>query len=380
MELFSDKGKCCGCTACASACPKNAIVMKNDASGFVYPEINQELCVECGMCKRVCAFSTELIDSVSDKAPRVYAVVNKDTAVYKKSSSGGFFTALANEAINQNGVVYGAVFDKDFKVKHIRGTKQVDIEAMRGSKYVQSNLDGVFESVKNDLKASKLVMFVGTGCQVGGLKKYLNKDYDNLVTVDIVCHGVPSQKLFDDYKETLEKKYKAKVKSFSFRAKKLKGQIQDIEAVFDNGKVYSEYPDIDAYRNMFAKSFTLRPSCFECPYATGKRVGDITIGDFWGIEKALPDFKKELGNSLAIISTERGERLFNSVKEQLEVRESELQRALQPSLKSPAKKPANYNEVISDFEKNGYEYISKKYSIVPLTQRVKRKIKKALNR
>lgn len=379
MNLFLDKSSCCGCTACASICPKNAIIMKNDASGFAYPEVVESLCVECGLCKKVCPFNADVIDNTIQKAPKVYAVINKNKDIHIKSSSGGLFFALASAVINQNGVVYGAVFDESFKVKHIRATDLSGIESMCGSKYVQSNIEGIYSSVKSDLLALKQVMFVGTGCQIGGLKKYLGKRYDNLITVDLVCHGVPSQKHFDGYKALLEKKYKSKIISFKFRAKKIKGQTQDNEVIFENGKILSEYPDLDKYRCLYVKGLTLRPSCFECPYSTDKRVGDITIGDFWGIEKSMPEFKNPLGNSLAIISTKRGEKLFNSVKAQLEIRTSNIENALQPRLVQPFKKPENYSEFTSDFEKNGYEYINKKYKLVPLTKKIKRKIKRSLS-
>lgn len=377
MNLFSDKDRCCGCTACASVCPKNAIIMKNDASGFAYPEVNSALCVDCGMCKRVCPFECDKAETEKTESS-VYAVLNKDEKIRKKSSSGGFFSTLANEIVEKKGAVYGAVFDDDFKVKHIRATDVENIAPMRGSKYVQSDMTGVFPQVKKDLNDGKKVLFAGTGCQVAGLKKYLGKDFENLITVDIVCHGVPSQKHFDGYKAMLEKKYGSELKSFSFRTKKLKGEIQDIEAVFKNGKCYSEYPDIDEFRCMFSKNYTLRPSCFACPYATDKRIGDITIGDFWGIEKTMPEFKNPLGNSLVLVSTDKGKKLFDSVKNQLEIRESTIENALQPSLVKPATMPQNYSEFTADFEANGFEYVSKKYKLVPPMKKLKRKIKKIL--
>ncbi|MEE1060396.1 MAG: Coenzyme F420 hydrogenase/dehydrogenase, beta subunit C-terminal domain [Ruminococcus sp.] len=377
INLFSSKDRCCGCAACASVCPKNAIIMKNDASGFAYPEVNSDLCVDCGMCKKVCPFGCDKAEAEKYES-NVYAVLNKDEKIRRKSSSGGFFSTLANEIVEKKGVVYGAVFDDDFKVQHIRGTDVEKIALMRGSKYVQSDMTGVFPQIKMDLNDGKKVLFTGTGCQVAGLKKYLGKDFENLITVDIVCHGVPSQKHFDGYKAMLEKKYGSELKSFSFRTKKLKGEIQDIEAVFKNGKCYSEYPDADDFRCMFSKNYTLRPSCFVCPYATDRRVGDITIGDFWGIEKTMPEFKNPLGNSLAVVSTDKGKKLFESVKNQIEIRKSSMENALQPSLVKPATKPDNYDEFTADFEACGFEYVSKKYKLVPTMKKIKRKIKKLL--
>lgn len=374
INLFSDKSQCCGCTACLSTCPKGAISMHTDDYGFNYPVIDTEHCVECKKCVAVCDFKKSSGNKNSAELS-VYACHNKNELIHKESSSGGVFFELGKKILQNNGVIYGAVYDQNFNVKHIKAEKISDLEKMKGSKYVQSNITGVFKQVKADLEQGRDVLFSGTGCQCAALKSYLNKDYDNLYIIDIVCHGVPSQKFFDDYLKQLEKKYKSKLISFNFRTKKIKGEIQDIEAIFENGKTYRNYPDLDNYRLFFAKNLSLRPSCYNCKYANTERVGDITIGDFWGLEKSMPDFKSRYGTSLIIISTQKGQKLFEEISDSLEIKESTLQNALQPSLISPVKKTEIADEFMNDYIKNGFDYVCNKYNSGVFIKSLKRKIK-----
>lgn len=361
-KLFDNKNQCCGCTACMNICPKGAISMVADSSGFEYPQIDKALCVDCGLCKSICAFQNGYKKGEAVKT--VFAAKNKSAQIRATSSSGGVFFELAKLFIEKGGVVYGAAFDGDMVVKHIKVDNINSLVALRSSKYVQSNLSYTFKEIKQQLDKGQNVMFSGTGCQVGALKGYLKKSYDNLFTVDIVCHGTPSPKLFADYKAFMEKKYDSKAVAFNFRAKKIYGETQDMFIAFENGKTYNEFPAIDSYKSLFSKNLSLRPSCFECKYTNINRPSDITLGDFWGIDKCLPDFNDKKGVTLVMLNSEKGRALFENVKEGFDVRETAVENALQPNLKAPTKKPEIYDEFQSVYSEKGFEYIFYRYAKV----------------
>lgn len=359
-KLFDNKNQCCGCTACMNVCPKGAISMVADSSGFEYPQIDKTLCIDCGLCKSVCAFQNGYKKGEAVKT--VFAAKNNSSEIRANSSSGGVFSQLAKHFIDNGGVVYGAAFDNDLVVRHICVDESKELKKLRSSKYVQSKLDFTFKEIKQKLDKGQSVLFSGTGCQVGALKGYLKKDYDNLLTVDIVCHGTPSPKLFADYKAFMEKKYGSKAVAFNFRAKKIYGETQDMAISFENGKIYSEFPAIDVYKSLFSRNLSLRPSCFECKYTNINRPSDITLGDFWGIDKCIPNFNDKKGVTLVIPNSEKGRKLFESVKSSFAVKETAIENALQPNLKAPTKKPDGYEAFQNDYCTNGFDYIANKYA------------------
>ena len=215
--LQVNKTNCYGCTACYSVCPKSAIKMKEDERGFLYPEVIREECVNCGLCEKLCCTQKYK----KNEMPEAYAVKNKNDEIRMKSSSGGFFSLIANKILEENGIVYGATYDKKFNVRHKRITKKQELDELRGSKYIQSDLKDSFKNVKEDLKADRKVLFVGTPCQIYGLKKYLNnKEQEKLITLDLICHGVPSPKLWREFVQYIEKDNKSILKKFTFRNKK----------------------------------------------------------------------------------------------------------------------------------------------------------------
>ena len=296
LEL--DKNKCYGCTACYNICPKQAIVMEEDEKGFLYPKVIKEKCINCGLCENLC-FKKQ--DEVLEETV-CYAVKNKDDLVKSKSSSGGAFSAFASQVLKQNGVVYGADYGKKFEVVHKRVTKEKELQDLRGSKYIQSNLDKIFTQVKADLKENKNVLFVGTPCQVYGLKKFLKKEEQvNLITMDLVCHGVPSPKIWKDYVKYIEKEYGGSLTQFTFRNKQEGWRGYHLLAKFNNNKE-STSRKVYSFLNIFSSDMPLRESCYNCSFATTKRISDITIGDFWGVEKALPDFNDNLRNFFSVSS------------------------------------------------------------------------------
>ena len=283
------------------------------------------------------------------KQPKVYAVKHKDEATRAASRSGGIFTALSDQVLSNGGVVYGCVLTDDFDAVHIRADNAEERNRMRGSKYIQSKLGNTFKNVKADLDARRSVLFSGTSCQVAGLKKYLGKEYDDLFCVDIVCHGVPSKKVWNAYLRWQEQKNHSKVAGVNFRNKREFGWRDHVETLyFENGKSTSSR----VFKDLFYGHTVLRPSCYECPYKSVMHPGDITIADYWGIEKAAPEFDDNKGVSLVLVNNEAGEKAFEKVKERLIWKQTKLEDSLQPPLKAPFPKPENRNQFWSDFEKS----------------------------
>lgn len=302
-----DKVTCNGCTACALVCPKGAIEMVEDNEGFIYPVIIDEKCIKCGKCLRTCSnYSKE-----QDRKYTAYAAINNDEEVLSQSTSGGAYTALTQKLFSkQNSVCYGVAYNKDFEVVHMRATSLKEAEKFRGSKYLRSNILGIYENVKKDLEDGKEVLFTGTPCQCAGLSTYLNKDYPNLVICDIICHSNPSPKVFKKYIKALELKEGAKVKSYSFRAK-FNGWDNLAPVVeYENGKKEEELTFLTA----FLRAIANRPCCYDCKFIKPYNFADITLGDFWGVDK-LTDIKDYAnGTSLVLLNTEKGKEFFEDIQ------------------------------------------------------------------
>lgn len=309
------KSECCACTACEQACPVQAISFAPDNEGFLYPSINEERCVDCGLCERVCP--VEHPNYSNTDSPGVYAAMVKDVEQRKKSSSGGMFYVIASWILQQGGKVYGATIDENHQVKHIGVDNFDDLYLLRGSKYVQSALQHIFRDIKKELKTGRWCYFVGTGCQVAGLKSFLRKDYDTLLTSDLVCHGVPSQWLFDQHVQYLEKKYKGKVSNYQFRNNDGWGGCEIFDVTNHKGKIRRyKFPsyDLSPYLYSFMYGMTSRYSCYECPFARIPRQGDITLADYWGVKEFFPEINRTNGVSLLLLNTSKGATAFNLVK------------------------------------------------------------------
>ena len=309
MINITDKYKCCGCTACVSACPKNCISMSADREGFLYPVVDSVKCIDCGLCEKVCP----VLHPVNNETePLVYAAINNNEAVRMQSSSGGIFTLIAEYVLEHGGVVFGACFDSDWNVIHDYTETKDGLARFRGSKYVQSHVGICFTQVKTFLDSGREVLFSGTPCQVAGLKNYLRKPYSNLFTVDLVCHGVPSPEVWRRYlQEAVCRVYGIKKKNvinlgeyisdISFRAKDKGWKKYNIKIIFRNGKVemmpFSENP----YMNVFLSDLSLRPSCYACPTKLHRAQSDITLADFWGVNEIKPDIDDDKGCGLILI-------------------------------------------------------------------------------
>lgn len=384
--VISSAADCCGCTACYSVCSQHAIEMRPDAFGFIYPYVDEDKCIECGACNRVCAFHKGYDISENLSEPIVYGAIHKDEDEIMKSRSGAAFVAISDYILEHGGVVYGAGYKDHFRVVHKRATNKEERDEFRGSKYVQSDLTGVFHSVKNDLKNRLPVLFSGTPCQTAGLNAYVGKKLrEKLVLVDIVCHGVPGPYLWRDYLVYLEKKNGARIVSVNFRDKKKFGWKDHKETfVFDKGKEREEGSSpICFYNELF-----IRKSCTQCPFANTKRPSDITIGDFWGIEKIHPEMDKEdRGVNLVMINTDKGMSVYQEAGQAMHSFRVMTDDYLQPNLIAPTEEHPQRDEFENYYTRHGFKKSMVRYGLMDeeelggmhnLIKRIKRAIKRRI--
>lgn len=305
--------------------------------------------------------------------PKVYAVKHKDEEIRLASRSGGIFTALSNAILESSGVVYGCVLTSEFQAVHCRADNKEVRDRMRGSKYIQSTLGDTYREIKDDLETGRKVLFSGTSCQVAGLRRFLGRKYPNLFCVDIVCHGVPSKAVWQKYLEWQEKQCKAKIVSVDFRNKKDFGWRDHVETLLlDTGKQVN----CRVFKELFYGHNILRPCCYSCPFKSIMHPGDITIADYWGIEKAAPEFDDNKGVSLVLVNNEKGEDLFEDVRDGLLWKETKIEDSMQPPLKEPFPKPAKREKFWEDFRNKGFGYIARTYGGYGIINRVKQRLKR----
>ena len=353
MITINDKTKCCGCSACANVCPKNCIIMQSDEKGFLYPVTNEAKCVQCGLCNKICPF-LNFRDIREGK--NAYAAYYKDEPVRGVSSSGGLFGRLAEEVLNENGVVFGAAYSEDFKsIKHIGVEKKEDLPKLYGSKYLQSVIGDSYKSVESYLKADRSLLFVGTSCQISGLKAYLRKDYDKLLTVDVICHGTPSPLIWRDYVTEKEQKHDSKIVGVNFRNKRFGWSKSVLLLLFADGSEYCESGSKDEYMRGFLTNLYLRESCYKCECKGERVLSDISLGDFWGIESILPNFSDNKGASAVILNTDKGKAFFEKIKSDLVIEKVNYSDVLKgnPALVSPVVKPDKSEKFWRLYHKKG---------------------------
>lgn len=333
MIKIVNKQDCCGCSACVQRCPKHCITLKEDGEGFLYPHVNSDECIDCGLCEKVCP---ELHHGERHIPLEVYAAKNKDESIRMQSSSGGIFTLLAEKVIQEGGVVFGAAFDANWEVMHTYAETMEGLVDFRGSKYMQSRIGTAYQDAEYFLKQGRKVLFSGSPCQIKGLKLFLRKNYDNLIAVDFICHGVPSPKVWREYlKETIARKsgknsvlpypipckigidtvdFRSKStgwKKFSFALTLSETSVEGVKNTVLLSSVFSENP----FMRAFLADLILRPSCYSCPSKSGRSGSDLTIADYWAIPQVAPEFDDDKGVSLVLVQTEKGKSFYQSLKE-----------------------------------------------------------------
>lgn len=381
MVRLLSRDQCCGCHACASICPKNAITMERDKEGFLYPVIDGGACVACGRCEKACPLLSEA-KGESGQMPKAYAAWNTDEDVRKVSSSGGVFTAIAECILDRGGVVFGAALDDARAVRHIAVERKEDLALLRGSKYLQSTIGDAYRRTREYLLSGRAVLFSGTPCQIGGLRAYLGKDYENLFCQDIVCHGVPSSAVWEKALSEYETSSGKTVSSASFRSKSTGWKGYSLAFTHTDGSVHEHPHEEDPFMTGFIRDLYLRPSCYRCSFKGYARESDLTLADFWGIEHVLPAVDDDRGTSLILVHTARGETLLQAVKDRIERHEVNVTEAARynPSMLRAAQTEEKRAAFLSDLSHLSLSAAVKKHTRLTLMQRGKRVIKRVIKK
>ena len=352
-----NKTECCACTACVNVCPKSCITMVQDEEGFSYPVIDRTNCIDCHLCEKVCPVEHPNYSNTAE--PDTYAVLLKDVGERKKSSSGGAFFAIASFILENGGIVVGSTMDENHQVHHISVDSKSELNRLRGSKYVQSRLDDVFKEVKQALLDERWCYFVGTGCQVAGLKAFLRKPYPKLITSDLVCHGVPSQKLFNQHIAYLEEKYHDKIVDYQFRNNNLWGGCEICDFA-NRARIMNPSYELSPFLYSFMYAMTYRHSCYDCKFACVPRQGDITLADFWGVKEFFPNVDVNSGVSLVLVNTVAGRQMWDQVKNSYEYYKSTVADGAKHNgnLVSKSPKPTIREVIYKRIEKEGYKKVA----------------------
>lgn len=341
---------CTGCTACASICKNNCISMIADEYGFCYPQIDESACISCNLCQSICPVLNPI--NISEQKAAAYAVYSKDNLLRADSSSGGIFSELAQEIIRQNGAVYGAAYNDQFEVYHCCVETVEDLAKLRGAKYSQSVLGNVFSEIQLRLQQGQMVLFSGTPCQAAGLKAFLQRDYENLLCVDFVCHGVPSPMAWNKYVQSRavmdnEGELPHRI---NLRSKETGWSRYQYSNVFEyaEGKKYSSKSGDNLFMKLFVGDYINRHSCSDCQFKGYDRVSDVTIGDFWGIWDIAPEMDDDKGTSVVMIHSDKGRALFSQIEDRVAVKSVTLEEASRqnPSMLKPSPEKANRIEVL----------------------------------
>lgn len=374
MIEIKDKSKCCGCGSCVSTCPKDAIKMEYDNEGFLYPVVNKSNCINCSLCDKACPVITK--NEYGEQLKLAYAVKTTDEKARRKSTSGGIAYSLASYVIENGGVVFGVGYEDDMKVSHIMVDNINDLIKLQGSKYVQSDTKDTYKQAKEVLNTGRLVLYTGSACQIEGLYSYLKKDYDNLITQDFICHGVPSPGLWNKY---LKETGFNKATDIVFRDKS-KGWESKSEFLVKKGEkeLFGESFYTNSYCFFFAQNYSLRHICYECPFKTGYRKSDFTVADLWGISDILPKGSyDDKGTSLLVINSIKGRELFERVAERIWAKEISYDKAIKHNMMAllSVKKPQSREQFFEDIDKHSFKKAYRMYKPKePLILTIKKKL------
>ncbi|MBQ3784679.1 MAG: Coenzyme F420 hydrogenase/dehydrogenase, beta subunit C-terminal domain [Lachnospiraceae bacterium] len=386
MLTITDKRFCTGCGACINACPKKIISLQEDEEGFWYPKIDESKCVDCHLCEKVCPFKKERQKDINEDYPRFYAGQLKCKDDLNEVSSGGAFWAVAQYVLSIGGVVFGAIQENVDNIYHVRTTNIDEAQRMRRSKYFQSDTNYTFCQAKEDLQNNKIVLYSGTGCQIAGLLSFLNKEYDNLITCEVVCHGVPSRKVWKKYREEKEHIENKRITGLVFRDKSKGWSNNQYKITFDDCSIEYEKSTQQLFHAGYLQGLFYRPSCGCCRFASLPRVADITLADYWQYKGRFRTQDNDLGVSLISINTSKGTKLLNDVSDYLDYETTENQLALSSCRhldNHPTENPKRklFFEV---FFVEGYYKAANNYIVVnngdSLLHKIGRKVNKVLRR
>lgn len=356
---------CTGCSACLNSCPKHCIEMIENKEGFLYPQVNTEKCIKCGVCINKCPVLNE---RKTNKKEEIIVAFSNDEENRKNSSSGGCFSEFAKIILQESGIVFGATFDTNLCLKHIDVSKEKDLKKLQGSKYLQSEIGKSFVKAKDYLNNGKVVLYSGTPCQIAGLKYFLGKDYDNLYTISVICHGVPSKKVFNKYINQCYKKHQ--VQDIFFRDKTYGWKNFSMRIKLKNKKDKVIQSKKDYFMKLFLSNICLRESCYDCRFRDCFDVSDISIGDFWGVNNIRPEINDDKGISILIIRTLKGNQLLKKCEDKLTIQDNINKNDLikfNPCIVNSVKKPTNRNEFFSKLDTLNIKDLSKKYTPKKIT-------------
>lgn len=363
------KEECCGCMACVNVCPRHCITVKTDSEGFPYPAVDSSKCINCRLCEQVCPFGPELKKTGGNET---YAAYNLNERQRFESSSGGIFTLIAEKVIENNGTVYGAAFTGDFdRIVHVSAKNTAELERLKTSKYVQSETGTVFAEIREKLKRGESVLFSGTPCQIAGLRMFLRDDFEKLLCIDVICHGVPSPELWRKYlAETKEKE--GEPTAISFR---------DKTHGWKNFSFFVKTPDSERiessrendYMKLFLRNYSLRSSCYQCKIKTNGSMADITLGDLWGADTFLPEMNDDKGLSAIIVHTQKGREMLQGIADCVKIRAIEYDQVSKynPSLVSSSQKPRDRAFFYADIGRMTIKQLADKYCKPRMTIRTR---------
>lgn len=387
LPEVASKDLCTGCTACASICPQKCICMTEDIDGFTYPKIaNEALCISCGACEQVCPILNQI--EHKEFLTKAYAALSKSDLLRMESSSGGIFSELSKIVIQSRGIVYGAAYASDFSVRHIAVSDRKELSLLQGAKYIQSVIGTSFQGMKRELKKGRIVLFSGTPCQCAGVKSFLGKDYDNLITVDLICHGVPSPKVWQayiDYRSGKENNGKRPIK-INMRSKASGWSHYGYSTEFDygNGKVSRIHNSQDLFMKAFVGNICLRDSCSDCKAKGVERCTDFTLGDYWGIWNQHPELDDNKGTSVVFVHSQKGQEILEQLSDKIDCLEVSTEDAYRenPSLVNSSLAHPGREEFLAQITADNFERLVNKY--FPQTsvqepgvlQRIKSKLKR----